>query len=84
MCSNLLCGYITIYCCALKRKHTIELKYQTLPLMGATRPEAAEKCPTRDDAAEKTDAGRVAPIRVQCPGTTVLPLASNPLFNLSI
>ena len=48
MCSNLLCGYITIYCCALKRKHTIELKYQTLPLMGATRPEAAEKCPTRD------------------------------------
>lgn len=51
MCSNLLCGYITIYCCALKRKHTIELKYQTLPLM-ATRPEAAEKY---------FDAGRVAP-----------------------
>ena len=30
--------------------------------MGATRLEAAEKCPTRDEAAEKTDAGRVAPI----------------------
>ena len=42
--------------------------------MGATRPEAAEK----------TDAGRVAPIRAQCPGTTVLFMASNPLFNLSI
>ncbi len=35
-----------------KRKHANELKLQTLPLMGATRPEAAEK----------TDAGRVAPI----------------------
>ena len=42
--------------------------------MGATRPEAAEK----------TDAGRVAPIRAQFPGITVLPMASNPLFNLSI
>ena len=43
--------------------------------MGATRPKAAEKCP---------DAGRVAPIRAQFPGITVLSLASNPLFNLSI
>ena len=30
------------------------------------------------------DAGRVAPIRAQFPGITVLPMASNPLFNLSI
>ena len=43
--------------------------------MGATRPKAAEKCP---------DAGRVAPIRAQFSGITVLPMASNPLFNLSI
>ena len=43
-------------------------------LMEATRPEAAEK----------TDAGRVAPIRAQFPGITVLPMASNLLFNLSI
>ena len=54
-------------------------------LMGARRPEAAEKCPTRDEAAEKCpDARRVAPIRAQFPGITVLSLASNPLFNLSI
>ena len=33
---------------------------------------------------KKTDAGRVAPIRAQIPGITVLPMASNPLFNLSI
>ena len=31
-----------------------------------------------------TDAGRVAPIRAQCPGTIVLYIASNLLFNLSI
>ena len=31
-------------------------------LKESTRPEAAEKCPTRDEAAERTDAGRVAPI----------------------
>ena len=36
------------------------------------------------EAAEKTDAGRVAPIRAQFPGITVLPMASNLLFNLSI
>ena len=42
------------------------------------------KKPTRDEAAEKTDARRVAPIRAQFPGITVLSTASNPLFNLSI
>ena len=31
-----------------------------------------------------TDAGRVAPIRAQCPGTIVLYMTSNLLFNLSI
>ena len=30
------------------------------------------------------DAGRVAPIRAQIPGKTVIPMASNELFNLSI
>ena len=30
------------------------------------------------------DAGHVAPIRAQFPGITVLPMASNQLFNLSI
>ena len=77
-------SFVAILLLLLSAKHTNGLKHQTLPLMGATRPEAAEKCPTRDDAAEKTNAGRVAPIRAQCPGTTVLPLASNSLFNLSI
>lgn len=46
---------------------------KTQALMGATRPEAAEKCP---------DARRVAPIRAQSPGTTVLYMASNLLFSL--
>ena len=36
----------------------------------------------RDEASEKTDAGRVAPIRAQFPGITVLPMASNLLFSL--
>ena len=36
------------YCCPIRRKHTNGLKHQTRPLMGARRPEAAEKCPTRD------------------------------------
>ena len=31
-----------------------------------------------------TDAERVAPIRAQCPGTIVLYMTSNLLFNLSI
>ena len=35
--------------------------------------EAAEKCP---------DAKRVAPIRTQIPGTTVLYMASNSLFHV--
>ena len=43
--------------------------------MGVARPEAAEKCP---------DARRVAPIRAQIPGMTILYMASNLLFNLSI
>ena len=47
--------------------------HKTQALMGATRPEAAEKCP---------DARRVAPIRAQCPGTTVLYMAPYLLFNL--
>ena len=122
------------YCCPIRRNHTNGLKHQTQPLMGARRPEAAEKCPTRDEAAEKTDAGRVAPIsgsvfyqidrlksgfevmgrtvmprncalmgatrlasghfsaasgrvapiRAQCPGTTVLYMVSHLLFNLQI
>ena len=63
------------YCCPIRRKHTNGLKHQTQPLMGARRPEAAEKCP---------DAGRVAPIRAQCPGTTVLYMVSHLLFNLQI
>ena len=63
------------YCCPIRRKHTNGPKHQTQPLMGATRPEAAEKCP---------DARRVAPIRAQFPGITVLYMASNSLFNLSI
>ena len=63
------------YCCPVRRKHTNGLKRQTQPLMGARRPEAAEKCP---------DAGRVAPIRAQCPGTTVLYMVSHLLFNLQI
>ena len=41
--------------------------------MGATRPEAAEKCP---------DARRVAPIRAQCPVTIVFYMASDLLSNL--
>ena len=36
------------YYCPIRRKHTNGLKHQTRPLMGARRPEAAEKCPTRD------------------------------------
>ncbi len=40
-----------------------------------TRLEAAEKC---------SDAGRVAPIRAQFLGITVLSMASNTFFNLSI
>ena len=52
-------------------------------LLDLRRIEAAENAP-RDEAAEKTDAGRVAPIRAQFPGITVLPMASNLLFNLSI
>ena len=36
------------YCCPIRRNHTNGLKHQTQPLMGARRPEAAEKCPTRD------------------------------------
>ena len=36
------------YCCPIRRKHTNGLKHQTQPLMGARRPEAAEKYPTRD------------------------------------
>ena len=44
---------ITYYCSSLKCKNANGFKYQTLPLMGATRLEAAEKMP---------DAGRVAPI----------------------
>ena len=63
------------YCCPIRRKHTNGLKHQTQPLMGARRPEAAEKCP---------DAGRVAPIRAQCPGTTALYMVSHLLFNLQI
>ena len=63
---NLLCGYITIYCCALKRKHTIELKYQTLPLMGATRPALGKMQLYLIEYVFSTfsypDAGRVAPI----------------------
>ena len=38
----------------------------------------------RDEASEKTDAGRVAPIRAQFPGITVLSMVSNLLFNLFI
>ena len=63
------------YCCPIRPKHTNGLKHQTQPLMGARRPEAAEKCP---------DAGRVAPIRAQCPGTTALYMVSHLLFNLQI
>ena len=66
--------------------------------MGATRP-ASGKCKslyTKQRLIDSTnytpvcafalmpDAGRVAPIRAQFPGITVLPMASNPLFNLSI
>ena len=36
------------------------------------------------EVAEKTDAGRVAPIRAQFPGITVLSMVSNLLFNLFI
>ena len=36
------------YCCPIRRNHTNGLKHQTQPLMGARRPEAAEKCPPRD------------------------------------
>ena len=66
--------------------------------MGATRP-ALGKCKslyTKQRLTDSTnytpvcafalmpDAGRVAPIRAQFPGITVLPMASNLLFNLSI
>ena len=36
------------------------------------------------EVAEKTEAGRVAPIRAQFPGITVLSMVSNLLFNLFI
>ncbi len=65
--------------------------------MGATRP-ASGKCKSLYTKQRLTDstnytpvcafalmpAGRVAPIRAQFPGITVLPMASNLLFNLSI
>ena len=41
-------SFVAILLLLLSAKHTNEFKHQTLPLMGATRPEAAEKCPTRD------------------------------------
>ena len=40
--------------------------------------------PMRIESAEETDAGRVAPIRAQFPGITVLSMVSNLLFNLFI
>ena len=43
---------IIYYCSSLKCKNANGFQYQTLPLMGTTRPEAAEN----------TDAGRVDPI----------------------
>ena len=35
--------FIVLYCSLVKRKHANGLKHQTLPLMGATRLEAADK-----------------------------------------
>ena len=39
--------YLLIIIAPIRRNHTNGLKHQTQPLMGARRPEAAEKCPER-------------------------------------
>ena len=76
---------------------TTKRYHQTQALMVATRPAALRQRLTDKRvigavceplfgvwALYFTDAGRVAPIRVQCPGTIVLYMTSNLLFNLSI
>ena len=81
----------------VKGTATTKRKHQAQALMGATRPAGIkEKVHTLLNKDSQTalitclsvslslipDARRVAPIRAQCPGTTVLYMASNLLFNL--
>ena len=82
----------------VKGSATTKRKHQTQALMGATRPASGikEKAHTLLNKDSQTalitclsvslslipDARRVAPIRAQCLGTTVLYMASNLLFNL--
>ena len=48
ICTIVYTHYLLIIIAPIRRNHTNGLKHQTQPLMGARRPEAAEKCPTRD------------------------------------